>query len=113
MVKGYVGKVEPGEVDDGASCYLQHFPVVREARQTTKVRIVYDSVARHGGINLNHVARSQVATSDDVLLRFRKNPVALVADLTEMFLQVVMGKQDKRYHHFLWRGQNLIRPPEV
>ena len=107
MAKGYVGKVEPGEVDDGASCYLQHFPVVREARQTTKVRIVYDSV------NLNHVARSQGATSDDVLLRFRKNPVALVADLTEMFLHVVMGKQDKRYHHFLWRGQNLIRPPEV
>ena len=49
----------------------------------------------------------------DVVLRFRSNPVALVADLTEMFLQVTMAKQDRRYHRFLWRGLDLSRPPDV
>ena len=48
-----------------------------------------------------------------MLVRFRSNPVALVADLTEMFSQVIMAKQDRRYHHFLWRGLDLTRPPEV
>ena len=49
----------------------------------------------------------------DVLIRLRNNPVALVADLTEMFSQVVMAEQDRRYHRFLWRGLDLVRPPEV
>ena len=49
----------------------------------------------------------------DVLLRFRRNPVALVADLTEMFSQVIMAKKDRRYYRFLWRGLDLTRPPDV
>ena len=40
-----------------------------------------------------------------MLLHFCSNPVALVADLTEMFSQVTMAKQDGRYH--------LSKPPEV
>ena len=55
VAKGYFRKVEPSEVDDGASWYLPHFPVVREDKQTTKVRIVYDSAARYGGISLNDI----------------------------------------------------------
>ena len=48
-----------------------------------------------------------------VLLRFRSNSVALVADLTEMLSQVTMAKQARRYHCFLWRELDLSRPPEV
>ena len=33
--------------------YLPHFPVVREDKETTKARIVYDSAARYGGVSLN------------------------------------------------------------
>ena len=32
-----------------SSWYLPHFHVVREDKETTKVRIVYDSVAIYGG----------------------------------------------------------------
>ena len=39
--------------------------------------------------------------------------VILVADLTEMFSQVTMVKQDRRYHRLLWRGLDLSRLPEV
>ena len=48
-----------------------------------------------------------------MLLHFRRNPVALVADLTEMLSQVTMEKQDRRYHRLIWRGLDLSRPPEV
>ena len=114
--KGYVRKLEPGEIDDGPSWYLPHFPVVREDKETTKVRIVYDSAARYGGVSLNDTMLPGPKLQQDVfdvLLRFRSNPVALVADLTEMFSQVTMAKQDRRYHRFLWRGLDLSRPPEV
>ena len=114
--KGYIRKLEPGEIDDGPSWYLPHFPVVREDKETTKVRIVYDSAARYGGVSLNDTMVPGPKLQQDVfdvLLRFRSNPVALVADLTEMFSQVTMAKQDRRYHRFLWRGLDLSKPPEV
>ena len=114
--KGYIRKLEPGEVDDGPSWYLPHFPVVREDKETTKVRIVYDSAARYGGISLNDTMLPGPKLQQDifdVLLRFCRNPVALMADLTEMFSQVIMAKKDRRYHRFLWRGLDLTRPPDV
>ena len=52
--KGYIRKLEPAEIDDGPSWYLPHFPLGRENRQTTEVRIVYDSAARYGGVSLNN-----------------------------------------------------------
>ncbi|KAK3704311.1 hypothetical protein QZH41_007495 [Actinostola sp. cb2023] len=54
--KGYIQKVEPHEEDTKPSWYLPHFPVVREEKQTTKVRIVYDSAAKYEGICLNDVS---------------------------------------------------------
>ena len=35
----------------GLSWYLPNFPVIRENRETTKVRIVFDSAARCKGIS--------------------------------------------------------------
>ena len=107
--KGYVRKLEAGEIDDGPSWYLPHFPVEREDKETTKVRIVYDSATRYGGVSLNDTMLPGPKLQQDVfevLLRFRSVPVTLVADLTEMFSQVTMGR-------FLWRGLDLSRPPEV
>ena len=71
---------------------------MREDKEATKVSIVYDSAARYGGVSLNDTMLPGPKLQQDffdVLLRFRSNPVALVADLTEMF---AMAKQDRRYH---------------
>ena len=79
--KGYIRKLEPGEIDNSPSWYLSHFPVVREDKETTKVRIVYDSAARYGGVSLNDTMLPGPKLQQDVfdvLLRFRRNPVALV-----------------------------------
>ena len=111
---GYMRKLKPGEIDYGRSWYLPHFPVVREDKETTKVRIVYGSAARYGGVSLNDTVLPGPKLQQDVfhlLLRFRSNPVTLVADLTEMFSQVIMARQERRYHRFLWRGLDLTRPP--
>ena len=96
--KGYIRKLEPGEIDGGPSWYLPHFLVVREDKETTKVRIVYDSAARYEEVSFNDTMLPEPKLQQDVfdvLLRFRSNPVTLVAELTEMFSQVIMAKQDR------------------
>ena len=100
----------------GPTGYLPHFPVVREDKETTKVRIVYESATRYGGISLNDTMFTGPNLQQDildVLLRFHRNPVALVADLTEIFSQVIMTMKDRRYHRLLWRGLHLTTPPDV
>ena len=49
----------------------------------------------------------------DVPIRFRKAPIALTADIAEMFLQVSLHKQDRPYHRFLWRNYDSTREPKV
>ncbi|KAK3755685.1 hypothetical protein QZH41_008942, partial [Actinostola sp. cb2023] len=114
--KGYIQKVEPHEEDTKPSWYLPHFPVVREDKQTTKVRIVYDSAAKYEGICLNDVMLTGPKLQRDileVLLSFRQRPVALVADIKEMFCQVLLAEKDRRYHRLLWRDLDDARPPDV
>ena len=38
----------------------------------------------------------------DVLLRFRRYPVAIACDISEMYLKIRLCPQDKSCHRFLW-----------
>ena len=79
------------------------------------MKIVFDSAARYGGSLNDTMLPGPKLQQDifDVLLRFRRNTLALVADLTEMFSQVIMAKKERRYHRFFWRGLDLTRPLDV
>ena len=41
----------------------------------------------------------------DVILRFRKNKVAVIGDLREMFLQIALPEEDRAFHKFLWHNK--------
>ena len=80
--KDYIRQVPQSEVEK--QWFLPHFPVVKEDRVTTKVRMVFDAAAKHDGKSLNDaiwpgpkLQRDLV----DVLTRFRCAPVALSADI--------------------------------
>ena len=49
----------------------------------------------------------------DVLTRLRRAPVALCADISQMFLQVGFAEKDRRFHRFLWQKLDLNKEPEV
>ena len=49
----------------------------------------------------------------EILLRFRQKPVALVADIKEMFSQIVVAEKDRRYHRLLWRDLDVTKSVEV
>ena len=48
-----------------------------------------------------------------ILLRFRLRSVALVADMKEMFSQVVLAEKDRKYHRRLWRDLDPTKPVDV
>ena len=48
----------------------------------------------------------------EILLRFRQKPVALVADIKEMFSQIVLAEKDRRYHRLLWRDLDVTKSVE-
>ena len=71
--------------------YFPHHQVVREDKQTTKVRIVYDASAKSTRPSLNdclHAGLSLISDISDVLMRFRYHQIALAADIEKAFLMV-------------------------
>lgn len=84
--------------------YLPHFPVVRNDKETTKVRIVMDAAAKLNDRSLNDCKDSGPKLQKDlfeVLLRIRRHPIAMCADISEMFLQIEMDTESRKYHQFL------------
>ncbi|XP_065192504.1 uncharacterized protein LOC135823588 [Sycon ciliatum] len=105
--KGYVRLVLPGEPPPPSKWLLPHFPVLRPDKSTTKVRIVFDASARLNGVSLNDTIHQGPKLQQDlakVLLRFRKNPIAVACDISEMYLQIHLAEEDRPYHRFLWRS---------
>ena len=106
LEKGYLRKIEPTK-EPPAGWYLLHFPVVRMDKSTTKVRIVFDCAAEYEGVSLNsaiHAGPKLQKDLFDVLVRFRRNPVAIACDIQEMYLQVGIQKADRPYFRMLWRN---------
>jgi len=67
------------------------FPVFRPERQTTETQIVFDASAKHKGVSLNDEILPGPKLQNnlvDVLLQFRRNPIALVADSSQMYLKI-------------------------
>ncbi|XP_064629238.1 uncharacterized protein LOC135488533 [Lineus longissimus] len=113
--KGYIRKV-PAEELEQPGWYLPHFGVVREDRATTKVRVVYDGAAVYDGKSLNDEMWSGPKLQLDVLdilVTFRRGAVALVGDIREMFSQIILAPEDRRFHRILWRGLDTSSPIEV
>ena len=79
--QGIVENVEPSEEEPKCVHYLPHHAVVRQDKQTTKVRVVYDASARTTGPSLNdclHVGPKLNTKIFDILLRFRIHHIAIM-----------------------------------
>ena len=114
--KGYLRRVEPDEPLPPEVWYLPHFPVIRMDKTTTKVRVVVDCSAKTDGVSLNDaICAGPKLQKDlfDVLIRFRRNPIALACDIKEMYLQVEIEERDRPYFRLLWRDLDSSREPDV
>ncbi|XP_062711534.1 uncharacterized protein LOC134289564 [Aedes albopictus] len=104
---GHMIPVLLNEEDDPKACYLPHHPVLKESSSTTKVRVVFDGSAKtSSGHSLNDSLLVGPVVQDDLfslVLRFRKFPIALVADIEKMYRQITMHEHDRPLQRILWR----------
>jgi hypothetical protein len=108
LEKGYVRKLEKHEIYEQNVFYLPFFTVVKED-STTPVRIVWDCAAKYFGRSLN----SEIMQTPNclqnlftVLLRVRKFKFVVMSDISEMFLKVRLDPKDRRYHRFVFNGED-------
>ena len=95
--------------------YIPHHPVITPGKDTTKLRIVYDASAKSSASNasLNDcLLRGPVTLKDlcGILLRFRLNRVAILADIEKAFLQVALQEPERDVTRFLWL-RDPLKPP--
>ncbi|UYV67050.1 hypothetical protein LAZ67_4003762, partial [Cordylochernes scorpioides] len=87
--------------------YMPHHPVIREQSTTTKMRVVFDPSAKsENNVSLNQFLHKGPKIQQDVffiLLRFRTYPVAITADIEEMYRQIRIHPEDADYQRILWR----------
>ena len=114
--KGHARKVTEAEMLERSPkrWLLPHHAVM--SANKAKVRVVFDAAAQYRGTSLN----SALLTGPDllqnlvgVLMRFREERIALLADVEQMFHQVRVRKEDQPALSFLWRGLDSDRAPEV
>ena len=108
QMESYISQGYAERVDTKCSAktvwYLPHHPVT-SPNKPGKVRIVFDCSAKYNGRSLN----SELLQGPDlinnlagVLLRFRQENIAIVADIEAMFHQVKVNEVDRGALRFLW-----------
>ena len=106
QIKGYSRTVPKEQLrqNNGKVWYLPHHNVVNP-KKPEKTRVVFDCAAKFHGKSLNeHVMQGPDLTNSlvGVLLRFRQENVALIADVEAMFHQVRVDEKDVGALRFLW-----------
>ena len=67
--------------------------------------MVFDASAKCKGVSLNDMIHQGPKLQNelfDVLLRFRRYPIAVVCDIAEMYLKIELNPDDRPFHRFLW-----------
>ncbi|KAJ8037714.1 hypothetical protein HOLleu_18605 [Holothuria leucospilota] len=112
--KGYAVQITDEELrrDDGKVWYIPHHGVYHP--QKGKIRVVFNCAAKFQGISLNdRLLQGPDLTNSlvGVLLRFRLEQIALMADIEAMFYQVQVQKDHCDLLRFLWWPDGNIEGP--
>ncbi|CAB0040783.1 unnamed protein product [Trichogramma brassicae] len=100
-------KVSIEPQDYGSHYFLPHHAVVKESSTTTRVRPVFNASARNAA---GHSLNENLLTGPNllpqlvlVLAHWRCYPIAFVADVSKMSLQVRLHPEDWKLQSILWR----------
>ncbi|KAH9588277.1 hypothetical protein MS3_00005721 [Schistosoma haematobium] len=115
--KGYAVVVPGMQLGPGyrSKGNLPHHAVINP-RKPSRVRVVLDCAAKVAGKSLNDLLYQGPDTTAclvGILLRFRRGPVAVSADVEEMFMQVKVSKPDCGVLPFLWWPKSDIEKEPV
>ncbi|XP_055584930.1 uncharacterized protein LOC129737791 [Uranotaenia lowii] len=90
-------------------CYhLPHHAVVREESTTTKVRVVFDASCKTpNGPSLNSALMIGPIVQEDlrsIIMRSRLRPVMVIADIKQMYRQILVHEDDTPLQRIVWRA---------
>ena len=115
---GVIEKVEsignlniPGKVK-----YLPHQTVIRDDHSSIKLHVVFDASSKTIGPSLNDTLYKWPFLKPllfDVLLRFRFNPIGIIADIEKAYLRISVADCHRDFLIFLWFDDIFKDIPEV
>ncbi|XP_055584724.1 uncharacterized protein LOC129737588 [Uranotaenia lowii] len=105
---GHMQRVTGTVESDSSRYYLPHHPVIRETSSTTKVRVVFDASCKSAsGKSLNDVLMVGAVIQDDlraIILRSRLHQIMLIADIKQMYRQILVDDRDIPLQRIFWRN---------
>lgn len=106
--KGYISPVSADtESSDHQSYFIPHHGVVREDKVTSKLRVVLDGSCKtstHVSLNnLLYSGQNLQGNLFNIIVNFRLFPIALSADIRQMFLSIGVRECDRRFQRILYR----------
>ncbi|XP_050685659.1 uncharacterized protein LOC126980084 [Leptidea sinapis] len=103
----HMALVEADDVDNPKAVYLPHHAVVRDDKETTKVRVVFNASSKGvNDVSLNDNLMVGPKIQQDlrhILMRWRTHPICIVADLVKMYRQVLVHPKHVNFQRILWR----------
>ena len=112
--KGHAEKA-PVLDDDQERWYLPIFGVYHP-KKPSKIRVVFDSSAEHKGVSLNKALLTGPDLTNNlvgILLKFRKERIAVSADIEQMFFNFFVTDKHRDYLRFFWFEENDITKPLI
>ena len=118
LKKGMIQPVQDLEdIQEARVHYLPHHAVIRQDRETTKLRVVYDASAkRQDAPSLNNCLYSGFNFEQyilDILLRFRTYKIAVTADVEKAFLMISVSEKDRDAQRILWVDDINKETPDI
>lgn len=103
------GILDNHHAEDGKEVWDLPIFGVYHPKKPRKIQVVFDSSACFKGVSLNEVLLQGPNLHNSllgVLLRFRKDPVAVTADIKQMFYCFFVKKEHRDVLCFLWFKDN-------
>ncbi|XP_049276082.1 uncharacterized protein LOC125760265 [Rhipicephalus sanguineus] len=84
---------------------------LKHPQKPGKIRVVFDSSAEYKGVSLNNVLLTVPNFTNSligVLIRFRKEQVAVMADIQQMYYNFLVREDHRDFLRFLWFKNNDV-----
>ncbi|XP_048481684.1 uncharacterized protein LOC119693389 [Plutella xylostella] len=103
----HMERIPEKEKDIKKSVYLPHHAVVRDDKETSKTRVVFDAACKNSNnVSLNDELLVGPQLQEDLrnlLTRWRMKRICFMADIKQMYRQILVSKDDADYQRLIWR----------
>jgi len=104
------------QLEENEECWYLPVFGVHHPQKPNEIRCVFDSSAKHRGISLNDVLLTGPDLTNSllgILLRFRKEDIAIMADIEQMFYSFYVQEEHRNFLRFMWYEDNEPEKPMI